>query len=82
MQTSWVTNHETLIMNLFLILMLKKLLKLLVINFNFSQFHEHIFKSSRSQMFFKIGALKNYAIQNYELKRDTNTDVLLEEAAT
>ena len=62
--------------------MLKKLLKLLVINFNFSQFHEHIFKSSRSQMFFKIGALKNYAIQNYELKRDTNTDVLLEEAAT
>ena len=62
--------------------MLKKLLKLLVINFNFSQFHEHIFKSSRSQMFFKIGALKNYAIQNYELKRDSNTDVLLEEAAT
>ena len=62
--------------------MLKNLLKLLVINFNFSQFHEHIFKSSRSQMFFKIGALKNYAIQNYELKRDSNTDVLLEEAAT
>ena len=62
--------------------MLKKLLKLLVINFNFSQFHEHIFKSSRSQMFFKIGALKNYAIQNYELKRDSNTDVFLEEAAT
>ena len=37
-------------------------LKLLMINFNFSQFHEHIFKSSRSQIFFKIGAIKNYAI--------------------
>ena len=37
-------------------------LKLLMINFNVSQFHEHIFRSSRSQMFFKIGALKNFAI--------------------
>ena len=26
--------------------------------FVFSQFHKHIFKSNRSQMFFKIGALK------------------------
>ena len=52
-------------------------LKLVMINFNFSQFHEHIFESSRSQTFFKIGALKNYAIQNYEFKRDSNTGVLL-----
>ena len=29
-------------------------------NFNFSQFHEHIF-SSRAQMFFKIGVLKRFA---------------------
>ena len=74
---SWNTNHEFVSD-----IDVEKLLKLVVINFNFSQFHEHIFKSSRSQMFFKIGALKNYAIQNYELKRDSNTDVLLEEAAT
>ena len=32
------------------------------INFNFSQFHKHIFRSSHSQMLFKIGALKNFAI--------------------
>ena len=32
------------------------------INVNFYQFHERIFRSSRSQMFFKIGALKNFAI--------------------
>ena len=54
-------------MNLFLILMLKNLflnvkLRLLMINFNVSQFDEHIFRSSRSEMFFKIGALKNLAI--------------------
>ena len=29
--------------------------------FNFSQFHEHMFRSSRTQMFFKIGALKSFA---------------------
>ena len=34
----------------------------LLINFNFSQFHEHVFRSSRRQMFFKIGALKNFTI--------------------
>ena len=34
----------------------------LLINFNFSQFHEHIFWSSRTLMLFKIGALKNFAI--------------------
>ena len=33
-----------------------------MINFNVSQFHEHIFRSIYSQMFFKIGALKNLAI--------------------
>ena len=33
-----------------------------LINFNFSQFHEYIFRSSRTQMFFKIGALKIVAI--------------------
>ena len=65
-QTSWETNHKIPIMNLFLILMLKKpvfyaKLRLLVINFNVSQFHEHIFRSSRSQIFFKIGAVKNFA---------------------
>ena len=36
-------------------------LKLLMINFNVSQFHGHIFRSSRSQIFFKIGAVKNFA---------------------
>ena len=30
--------------------------------FNFSQFHEHIVKSSRSETLFKIGALKNISI--------------------
>ena len=29
------------------------------VNFNFSQFHEHIFRSSHSQIFFKIGVLKS-----------------------
>ena len=28
----------------------------------FSQFHEYIFRSGRSQMFFKIGALKDFAM--------------------
>ena len=37
--------------------------KLIKLNMNkFSQFHEHIFRSSRSHMFFKIAALKNFAI--------------------
>ena len=64
-KTSWGTNYEIPLMNLFLILMLKKpevKLKLLWINFNVSQFHEHIFRSSRLQMFFKIGGLKYFAI--------------------
>ena len=39
----------------------------------FSQFHEHIFKRSFLQMFFKIGALK--ILQYSELKRDSNTGV-------
>ena len=34
----------------------------LLINFDFSQFHEHIFRSSRTRMFFKIGALKKFAV--------------------
>ena len=33
-----------------------------MINFYVSQFHENIFRSSCSQMLFKIGALKNFAI--------------------
>ena len=37
-------------------------LKSLINSFNFSQFHEHIFRNSRLQMFFKIGVLKNIAI--------------------
>ena len=41
----------------------------------FSQFHEHIFKKSCLQMFFKIGALK--ILQYSELKRDSNTGVSL-----
>ena len=40
------------------------------INFNFTQFHEHVFRSTRSQMFFKIGALKNFAILRIK-KRQT-----------
>ena len=30
--------------------------------FGFSQFHEHIFRSSCSQLFFKLDALKNLGI--------------------
>ena len=65
--TSWETNNEIPIMNLFLIMTLKKpvfnvKLKLLMINFNVSQFLEHISRSSCSQIFFKTGALKNFAI--------------------
>ena len=37
------------------------------INFNFSQFYEDIFRSSRSQMFFEIDALKNFAILRINL---------------
>ena len=37
-----------------------KMLKLLMNKF--FQFHEHFFRSSRSQMFSKIGALKNFAV--------------------
>ena len=37
-------------------------LKFLMNNFNFSQFHKHIFRSSLWQMFLKIGALKKLAI--------------------
>ena len=33
----------------------------LLINYNFSQFHEQIFRSSHTQMFFKIGVLKSFA---------------------
>ena len=51
-------------MNLFLILMFKKpgffSKTFLWINLNISQFHEHIFRSSRSQMFIKIGILKSF----------------------
>ena len=60
--------HGKPTMNLFLILMLKKTvflnvkLKVLMIHFNVSQFHGHIFRSSYSQIFFKISALKNFAI--------------------
>ena len=39
---------------------LNVILKLLI-NFTFSQFHEYIFRSSRTQMFFKIGVLKRFA---------------------
>ena len=37
-------------------------LKLLNTIFNFSQFHKHIFRSSGLQMFFKIGAVKDFTI--------------------
>ena len=43
--------------NLFFNVILK-----LLINFDFSQFHEHIFRSNLTPMFFKICALKNFAI--------------------
>ena len=66
-QTSWETNHEvkTNIFTCFWYWCWKnpffnvklKLLK----NFNFSQFHEHIFRGNRAQMFFKIGVLKRFA---------------------
>ena len=67
-QTSWETNHEikTNIYTCFWYWRWKNVffnvkLKLLI-NFDFSQFHQHIFRSSRMQMFFKIGALKNFTI--------------------
>ena len=34
----------------------------LLINFNFSQFHEYVFRSSRTQVLFKIDALKNFSV--------------------
>ena len=44
----------------------------------FSHFHEHIFRSSRSQMLFKIGAIKSSIILQYsELKRDSNRSASL-----
>ena len=48
-------------------------LKLLV-KYCFSQFHEHIFRSSRTQMFLKIGALKSFAILRI---KKSNTSVFL-----
>ena len=44
-------------------------------NFYFSQFHEHILRSSRLQMLFKVAALKDS--QYFELKRDSNRGVFL-----
>ena len=41
--------------------------KLKLIN-KFSQFYEHIFRSSRSRMFFKIAALKNFAILSSKMR--------------
>ena len=38
-------------------------LKLLMNSFNFSQFHEHIFRSSCLQIFFKIGTLKSFELK-------------------
>ena len=54
--------------HLFLKLMLKKpvfvniKLKPFMNNLYFSQFHEYIFRSNCSQMFFKVGGLKNFTI--------------------
>ena len=36
---------------------------------NFSQLHEHNFRSSRSQIFFKIGPPKNFAIFRFKKRR-------------
>ena len=33
-----------------------------ITSFNFSPFHEETFRSSHSQIFFEIGALKNFAV--------------------
>ena len=41
--------------------MLKKPLFQCEIKTPYSQFHEHIFRSSRMQMFFKTGVLKRFA---------------------
>ena len=48
--------------HLFLILVFFNVKLKLLLNFNFSQFHKHIFRSSRTDVFFKIRALKNFAI--------------------
>ena len=41
-----------------------------------NNFYEHIFRSSRLQMFFKISALKNFAI--LRMKRDSNIGISCE----
>ena len=70
-QTSWETNHEipkwTCLWhwcwkNLFFDVKLKLMMN------KFSQFHEHIFRSSRSHMFFKITALKSFAILRIKMR--------------
>ena len=60
---SWNTIHELVSdINVEKTCFFKCKIKTCMINFNVSQFHGHIYRSSRSQMFFKIGALKNFAI--------------------
>ena len=61
---SWTCFWHWCWKNLFLLNVKLKLLvnKILKLWNNFSQFHGHIFRSSRSQIFFKIGALQNFAI--------------------
>ena len=59
---SWNTNHE-LVSDIDIEKKKRSFnVKLKLIMYKFSQFHEHIFRSSRSHMFFKIAALKNFAI--------------------
>ena len=60
---SWNTNHELVSETDAQKTCFSCKIKTLYVSiFNLSQFHEHIFRSSRLQMLFKIGSLKNFAI--------------------
>ena len=65
MNTNFVGNlswNKSKHFHLFLILMLKKPFFNVKLNLCMNNFFKHIFRSSRLQMFFKISALKNFAI--------------------
>ena len=65
MNTNFMGNqswNESKQFHLFLILMLKKPFFNVKLNLFMNNFYKHIFRSIRLQMFFKMGALKDFAI--------------------